>query len=1065
MGKMNAKSKSFVVGLLALVMLICGFLAFSSGRDKSATAATETAWLSANATPVAVGDSGAIKIAGAAIIVNETNILELPNRTATFQMKVNKSAAWSGMAFLNGLEAKNESGEVINSWKNVTWPGINAGVDTLPHLIFQNNGGQFFGNTIDSHGGIAGVTNPVQDWSSALVGVELHIGTGKDNDLSYIKVNGTQLASQTNSTSVLATITTEHFPNGCYLGMHLNMDASSAAESYFTEFGSPIVPVMNNVFKNTIKLYEGLPKDNLGITVSHLSDLDNVVFKINGELVDEQYYTVEAGAAKYPNSKKFTIKQAFWSSRTFPKVSYFTIESSNGKAVVLLDVMHIEPPVWTSDSYLELDTLKDVSFDFSLKADTPPTSESIQVFSGVYSGNVDKENSLTPNDDYILTSRGEDAYTLTIKQSYLEEALANYYGRTFIMQIGEESISSSIYLIPQTEGWITRPVDIAEGGEVVVDDFYTTMDLTRFVDRNLVPRVYYNRALDVTQPIVMEADFSTNAFDNLATWVMLQVMDDYSMMDYFSDNTKDRAKLAAIFFGGRTDLQKLGGFATEENESTNANYTKTSLKKTVIELYFGANENEPGYFRINGVDCGVPAAKQGDFKNGKAYIGWFIPRSADGTVFKVNTNVNSVVVSAPVQDSEYTMDLSKAEDFTVTLQNAGANITIKDDKGNTLTAGQDYTYDQASQKLVLKAGYFSGLPFTKKTTISVWDSDSMTGTQFSMNYTASAMQDSTISFVTLDAVTDAIVALPDTVTSIRSIMTGDTELTDSQFSFADGKLTIKSELIPNAKGSIEFIVTSQDGFFYPVYVYVDAFKDGGVKLSGNGTFETDGKNTIITQDLAYELMEAINFKNGATFKIDFKSTPGYYQGGLKEDAGRVTLEFYDLYSGLTLVYNLYTNYEKEAVTASNTALFESYSVVDAEGNTVVLETVRAVNIDKSKNPDALGAHSIKFEVVNGKLNITVDNARSTSISDLGGFNLSGSICTVKTSAGSEDAVMNLGINYQAGIQDISYNEIKLDEEKDDPTDSGDGCSSCNSGSAMAGVGVLLAALVMVIKRR
>ena len=1058
MGKTFAKRR-LLVGLMTLVLLVSAFLTFNAVRQDPASAEGETAWMSGQGQPVAVGGSGAVRISGAAIIANSTNLLELPNRTGFFQMQVDKSAAWSGIGFLNGLDG----------WQSVTWPGINTGNDTLPHYIFQDGDAQLHGNTTSAIYGAAavGINSPKPNFSQALVGVEIHIGTGEDGDVSYIKFNDSMMTQQgTSDQSVLRHMTTADFPNGCYIGMHLNLATDGGNESYFTEIGSqPVVVAMNNVFKDTIRLYEGLPKDEVGISIANLGDVNDLTLKINGTVVDEQYYNITP-ADQFTNARRIQIRQSFWTSMDFPRESYFTFESTNGAAVLLLDIMQVIPPEWTTPTYTELTALGDVSFDFTYQTATPPTAETISVYSGVTSTSVDFDAPLTPTEDYLLTDNGDNSYTLTITRAYLAEAMANYYGRTFTMQIGQNSISTSIYLIPDQEGWTARPVDLS--GEAERDDYYVSLDLVRFNEADMVPRVFYNEGLDVTKPIVMEVDFSTNAFDSSAVWVMLQVMDDYSIMDYFSDRTAATSQLTSIFFGGRTDLQKLGGFIIGENESTNANYTKTSMKKTVIEIYFGADESETGYFRVNGVDCGIPAAKQSDFANGRAYIGWFIPRSANDTVFRINANVNPVTVAAPVQDSAYTMDLSAATDFTLTLQGAGSALTVTDGRGVTLNAGTDYTYDQASSQLVIKADYFSGLPFAKAGTLSIWDNDSSTGTQIAMTYTASAMQESAISFATLGAIADAVVEMPDSVTGILSFMVGEEELTAEQWSFADGSLTIAAAAIPDVRGATEFIVTGSDNLFYPVYVYVDAFENGGVKLSGEGSFETDGSNFILSGDVAYELMQAVNFNAGVTFKVDFKSTPGYYQGGLDPNAGSVTLEFYDPYSGLTFVYRLFTNYAEGSVTASNTALYESYEVLDAEGATVVLESVRAINVANAENPNALGVHRITFQVNRGVLTVTVDNARSTTISDLGGFNLSGSICTVITPAGSEENAMQAGVNCLAGIQEITYDPVEIggDEPGPGPDDPEEPVRrTCNTNSLMGGVGLSLAVMALLLKRR
>lgn len=154
--------------------------------------------------------NGLTKYTAAAILANDQNILEMENNTVYFQMMVDKgSASWSAFSFLNGLESD------VNDWKDVVWPGVNAGVDTKPHIIFQNGAGQAYGNGISP---VYGVRN-VPSFSDRLISVELHIGTGEGDDVSYMKLNGNMLLHETSDVSAINYITEADFPNGCYLGI------------------------------------------------------------------------------------------------------------------------------------------------------------------------------------------------------------------------------------------------------------------------------------------------------------------------------------------------------------------------------------------------------------------------------------------------------------------------------------------------------------------------------------------------------------------------------------------------------------------------------------------------------------------------------------------------------------------------------------------------------------------------------------------------------------------------------------------------------------------------------
>ena len=93
----------------------------SDGR--SVSAAETGHWMSHNGSGNTI-QNGLTKYTAAAILANDQNILEMENNTVYFQMMVDTGSAWSAFSFLNGLESD------VNDWKDVVWPGVNAGVDT-----------------------------------------------------------------------------------------------------------------------------------------------------------------------------------------------------------------------------------------------------------------------------------------------------------------------------------------------------------------------------------------------------------------------------------------------------------------------------------------------------------------------------------------------------------------------------------------------------------------------------------------------------------------------------------------------------------------------------------------------------------------------------------------------------------------------------------------------------------------------------------------------------------------------------------------------------------------------
>lgn len=1070
MANLLAKSKKYLLCFLAavaLVFCVTGSAMLISGKAVSAADEESGSWTDFKSRQTYVSSAGLTIFnddGGGTIMVNQENILESENNTVRFQMVIDKSSAWSGFGFLNGLTSDSDEG--LTDWKDFSWASTAGGIDFANHVIIQDSAGQTYPSP---NVGVTGV--PVL--SDYLKEVEIHIGTGADGDVSYIEIGGSRLLKEGSGDSVISELTESNFTNGCYFVIHINFDQTSTRFAAFTEYNSPVVTNLSDTLKEELLLYEeDFITTDLTVNVENLADVDSATVELNGAAVDAQYYTLTGadGAAT------LTIKPEFWSDAEFADDNYLTITSTNGSAVVILDITQDVAPTWASDDFVVIDAIADTSYTFNSVYDTF-TADSITVRGGIYSGSTLSE--LTAGEDYTLStpdaqSDGTYNYTLTITEAYLEESLGTYYGRYFNISFGTNSLTASLYYQQATEGWVARSVDLEEGTTLSVDDYYTSGTFTKMNTTALRSRLYYNQALDVTEPIVMEfKDIPTTM-----TWALLNVSDSLETMDYFSDATAASSELQAIFFGeGRSDIQKLTGFNIGSTESTNANYTKTTMKSIVVEIYFGETAGE-SYFRINGQNCGSPSAVQSDFEDGVAYIGWFFNDTVGGFNFTVNSHVNAPAVMSPTDDSVYAMDLAAAKDFTVQLinVNASGDITVTDAAGNTLVKDTDYTYDAETGNLTIKASYFGRIDFAKSGVISIWDNESESGTQFSMTYSSSNMQDSSVAFVTVGSLTDAVFEL-NGVTEVSMVLDAESnELDASDYTFANGTLTISKDVLTDAAGVTEFMAVS-GAELYPCYVYAAAFENGGVLTSGSGSVSNSEGTFSVTGDATYTVMQKMSFDAGVAFLVDFTSIPGYYNNGNGQNAGYISFNFYDPYSGYTFTYTLYANYSDDEVTANYTALYEVYSMTDSEGNAVILETTRGVNISNSENPSALGEHQIVFSFANDALTIQVDDARATTVTGLGVFNTSASVCTVEVPAGTSDAQMTLTFNYYEGTEipeepedpDNPGSEDPGDEPGEEPgdetEDTAGGCSGVVAGTSVILGAALIAGAVVVLKKR
>lgn len=1059
----TTKSKSVFSALFAVIMALCLVVGLNAvkldAKAADETPAATTAWQFSDParplTEVAPGSGIMYGAYAGGAIINNTNILEAPNKTVTFQLLINNPGRWTGLVLLNGNDG----------WQATAHTAGGAPGDKFPHIIMQQGGQQFF--PVNSGRPLEGINGMPGNITDQLHTVEIHIGTGKDGDVSYMKIDGSMLGHEKDaSASLWDIVTVDSFPNGCYFVIGTGDVAS--CKMLMGEYNTPYVEykTVSAALNGKIDLSTGVLPAEMTFTAKNVTGAAKLT--VNGtEVTDEKAYAI----ADAEGGKKVTIKPAFWNTyiAKITRTTALTLVGENGKASVVTTVQKAEPPVWAGDTYLELNEIADASYTFNYKG--AATQDSIVVKTGIGEVNSD---ALVPGEDYTLTKDGQN-YTFTLKKEYLEKQIGTYRSLKFRITIGEDTLEGSLYCKYAEEGWVARQgVDYANAEDIVTDGHYISAHLNAYSASRLSSRIYYNKAFDVTKPISLEVE----AFGDGTEWALLGVMDSLKLMDYFADGTAKDMELTALFFGnGRKDIQKLGGFVA--TASTNAEYEHLpKIKNLVVEMYFGKNSAEEGYFKVNGQNIATPAALQKDFANGVAYLGFFFNHQNSDFDFKANKDINGIAVTGPVKaadEASFTVDIADpANDLVLDVINAdGAKIKVSSDKG-TVAAAEDISY--ADGKLTIKKSFFKKLPFAKQGQIIIEDENTHTGTAINMTYVSSQMEKAHVAFATKGALEDAKFKLG--LNSVEDVMKGDEILAKTEWSYADGVLTIKKANIANELGATEFIAIA-DRKLYPLYVYVDSFKDGYAK-AGKGTVEKGNGAYMLTGASSLTFMNVYDFVKGVTMKVDFKSTAGYYTNGRNYQAGGYArFDFYDPYSRYTFTYILFTNYDKDSVTANETALYETYYVNDAKGNAIILESSRTVNVSRSENANALGVHNVKFAVVNGNLTITVDNARSTTITDsFGTFNFEASVLKVEIPASAEKNEMKVAVKEYAEGEAVNFEAIELTEkqpgesgkpgdsekpgEPENPTTSEGGSKKGGCGGSVAVGAVMLPALAAAL---
>lgn len=1061
------KAKSILIAVFTMVMALSLVLGLGLNNVKvKADGETEPqkTWEFSNPkTPLTeVGNSGIYYNNYPGITINNVNILsEERNNTVSFQFGLANDDQWTGIVFLNGKAG----------WQSVHHMGhvgdtANAS-DLFPRLILAlenpTMGAQLFPNqnlpagspTYAPHQGVNHKPATLKD---RLHNVEIHIGTGENDDVSYMKIDGTMLTQERDATkSLYDWMTADLFPDGCYLAVAAGgVDANCVM--LFGEYGAPYTEAVSASEFAYVDLSKGDAPDGLTFTAKNI--VGDAKLYVNGtEVTNDTTYTV----TDVEGGKKYVLDKSFWTvyQSVLKKSSAIYVEAENGKGAVVMTVQLAAPPVWAGETYKEINKGDALSYTFTYTG-APQTADSVKVMSGV----AQVSSTLVPETDYTLEKDGT-AYTLTFTPAYLEQAFATYRSFVFSITIGEDSLNGSVYCKATQKGWYARSVDLADG-ELKTEGNYVSGKLNKFNAGRLQSRIYYNEGLDVTKPIILEV----KQFDQNTEWGMLAVMDSLEMMDYFADGNANRTKLSVLVFGREKKIQQFQGISGAQGSIATYDDFRDA-KNLVIEMYFGATAAE-SYFRINGQDCGTVSVKQSDFKNGKAYLGFFFNNQVDNFEFKANKNLNGIAVTGPNTEASYKVDLAKAQDLVLdVIGTTGENIEVTNAKGVKATA-DEIVY--AEGKLTVKAAYFARLDFAKTDVLTIADTATQTATEINMVYSTSNMAGTMVAFATKGDVKDAVFTLPEGITEVSLVLKNDVALTAANYAVKDGKFTLDKSQINDKESINEFIVISGNKVIM-AYVYVAEFENGYAK-GGQGTVEAGNGAYVMTSASKVTLEKVIDLKAGLIMKIDFKAIADYYKNTANyQHPTYITFNFYDPNSGLTLVYTLYANYNEEEANATDTALYEEYKLVAADGTTVSgVSGTRALSLVDSENSKALGVHIVKIEAAGEGLKITVDDQRATTIASLGNFTLSANILTTESSASVGEKESKVAFKQYDIGEEVDYEPITVENDqpivpdsgnssKTDDTDGGS-CSSCKGVVSTSGVlGVLSLVAYAVIRRK
>ncbi len=980
-----------------------GFALAGGGTAASVSAAepSETVWVGAPAAPV----DGVAVCNQSVVLLNTTDILQLPNSTGVFYMYYNDASDWCGFSFRNGKEANGyawnmSGGATLEAfpWHSICFHGTNQDmILNDSRRINQANGGTF--------GGVNGIEG--ENFLNGMIPVEVHIGKGKaQNDPSYIKIGGVELKHQHDpslsvteagtraDTGSCVELTSSMFTNGCYLAVHYNKGSKEPVQEYaVSDVGSILTTDANMNKKQTHQA--GDFQQDLTATLSSAENVFagedyKVTAKVNGYDLPAEAVTVKKtddNTASVTISK--TVLNAIDKSHLKPS-TYFTIHVENGdkdygSAVVGTNIIFEEAPVYAEGSEEKTLTKKEpFTYTFTYSGSENPL-ESMTVTYVISTA----PSELVKDIDFTVTKGENDQYTVTITQEGVDKIFNGHVAANITLTFGPHTFRSSAFIDGQvTEYGVRLREGIDYVGEPKIDGYYVNAKIHKMDTSILASRVFYEKPVDVTEPIFIEY----GTLDVSVEWMLISLMSSPKISETFSNEIGPAQGniVSFIMFGqGRSNMQGMTG--TFKNGNTIEHAANTNMKNNIVEIKLGATNAADGYVKVNGqkVEGAELDRTQQDFPSGKAYIGFFFNNKVGPFDFTCNTHINAVAITSPQADSAYKMDLGKAKDFSVDLVNTSGNLKLEDESGKEIPSSQ---YSYADGKLTIKAEYFSSKSYVKDGQIFIWDNEKETGTAFKMEYTNSEMNNARIVYAVKGGTANAEFDLGLSGDATVSVTQRGEPVSEDNYTVEGGKFIVKAASIPAEVGAYEYLVNA-NGKLYPCYVYVDNFVNGYAAAAGTGASEkgyTLTDLTSVTEAKTYDLSKG--FKAG----IDFTAVGEYYERGVNEKATSVTFRFYDPVSGVTLVVTVYANFPDDQVSSSTQALFISFALYDAEGTKLPGGNDRPVAPTDGNN-SALGVHAFEIAEKSGGLTITLaGRPYSISATNMGSFNMKACVMTVTT---------------------------------------------------------------------
>lgn len=662
---------------------------------------------------------------------------------------------------------------------------------------------------------------------------------------------------------------------------------------------------------------------------------------------------------------------------------------------------------------------------------------------------VDYENS---NETYGMTVNGEtlaaenytatwadNKITVTLKKDYLNKLMHGVY--TFELSTLAGKVSHVVYRNEKDNQWIALGNGTTSDGseETAVDNGKgsTTFNI------GFLGNIYYSESLDVTKTIYIEFDMNEVLSDvNPHGWIAIGLHSDVSqVMSMNESNSEDR--LTFLYGHAKGEFQCSGVLANalfkpeyiNQNgpqlfaiDLAEANPDGTTKEGQMTTLYFNGQ-------KIFETDT----RNQATFEKG-CFLGVF--SAVD--VLNVTTRTNPASPAANTFGLEYTLGTNT--DVSFPMYNTTAVTAVKYG-GETLAANTDYTF--ADGKLTIKGSYLQTIAYADMMQFTVVAD----GVELEANVKALCEVSADKSAVTAVDENGAVFENAfggKTVTSVVDMDTLET-LTASQFTFADGKLTISKDYFTENK-TYSFAVVTDDSLYFAMAIAED-YENGWAQKSGSGTgayddglFSVKGEGNYLSE----QLIDLTEGEIGYTLTID--KLNGYYLNGQTgSSSAHVAVYLYDLYSGNTLTFEIHANVDPASAEEGAYLGYIVLTVRDKNGNNVYVNNTAIADSTSFHDGSVIGENAVSFRYENNQLIVTLNDME---------YYFNGIGNTVLTD-------LRLGVSTTADV-DGAQNAFSIVEgvSGDEPSEPvKTGCGGSLAFGSVIGACVLLAGAAAVIAKK